>query len=250
MKLIGLTGGIATGKSTVSSYLASQGIPVVDADLVARDVVRPGQPAHRAIVKAFGPTVLTPTGEIDRPKLGELVFADSAKRKQLNAATHPFIRAEMFMAVLRAFLRGEKACVLDAPLLFEAGLHKWVHSVIVVYCPDEVQKERLIRRDGLTDQQAQSRIDSQMPMERKRSLAHIVIDNSGTLEATRAAVDGALKKLVPGRLRTMVIWAVLALPAAFLYGIMVALKGWQAFRARVGGFGRITDSASKRPHYE
>ncbi|KAJ3299430.1 hypothetical protein HK104_008936 [Borealophlyctis nickersoniae] len=222
MKLIGLTGGIATGKSTVSSYLASQGIPVVDADLVARDVVRPGQPAHRAIVKAFGPTLLTPTGEIDRPKLGELVFADSAKRKQLNAATHPFIRAEMFMAVLRAFLRGEKACVLDAPLLFEAGLHN----------PDEVQKERLIRRDGLTEQQAQSRIDSQMPMERKRSLAHIVIDNSGTLEATRAAVDGALKKLVPGRLRTMVIWAVLALPAAFLYGIMVALKGWQAFRAR------------------
>lgn len=131
MKLIGLTGGIATGKSTVSNSLSP--IPVVDADLVARQVVQPHEPAYYAVISTFGSDVLTPSGEIDRAKLGTIVFNDTQARKKLNGATHPMIRLEMLRQMLWWFLKGERMVVLDTPLLYEAGLYKWVNKVMVVY---------------------------------------------------------------------------------------------------------------------
>ena len=131
--MIGLTGGIATGKSTVSALLRAHNVPVVDADVLARKVVEPGTPALTAIVRAFGPEVLIPDGTLDRPKLGRIVFADEAKRKQLNAIVHPAVRRAMFWSILRCWWRGERVCILDVPLLIEGGLWKWVGKVVVVY---------------------------------------------------------------------------------------------------------------------
>ena len=131
--VIGLTGGIATGKSTVSSLLRAHHVPIVDADVLARKVVEPGTPALAAIVRAFGPDILLPDGTLDRPKLGRIVFADEGARRKLNGIVHPAVRREMFWSVLRHWWRGERMCVLDVPLLIEGGLWKWVGKVVVVY---------------------------------------------------------------------------------------------------------------------
>lgn len=133
MKFVGLTGGIASGKSTVSRILENNGIPIIDADLIAREVVLPGRPAYQLIVKRFGSDVLLPDGNIDRPKLGSIVFADEEKRKILNQCTHPYIRMEILRLFIYYWLTGEKVVVLDAPLLIEGGLDKFVNVVIVVY---------------------------------------------------------------------------------------------------------------------
>lgn len=131
--VVGLTGGIATGKSTVSTLLKSYNIPVIDADVIARDVVLPGTPALAKIAKTFGQDVLRPDGYLDRPKLGSIVFSDESKRKQLNAIVHPAVRWKMFTEVLRYWWKGEKMCVLDIPLLVESALWKFVGVVVVVY---------------------------------------------------------------------------------------------------------------------
>ncbi|THH01649.1 hypothetical protein EW026_g1084 [Hermanssonia centrifuga] len=132
-QVVGLTGGIATGKSTVSAQLKSFGLPVVDADLIAREVVEPGTPALARIVKHFGEDILLPSGYLNRPKLGSIVFNDEAKRKVLNGIVHPAVRKAMFWAVIRNWLKGHKLCILDVPLLVEGGLWKWVGKVVVVY---------------------------------------------------------------------------------------------------------------------
>ena len=131
--VIGLTGGIATGKSTVSTLLKASNIPVVDADLIARQVVEPGTTALARIEATFGNQVLFPDGTLDRKKLGSIIFADESKRKKLNAIVHPAIRRTMLWQVLGYWIRGYKYCVVDVPLLIEGGLWKWVGSVVVVY---------------------------------------------------------------------------------------------------------------------
>jgi dephospho-CoA kinase len=131
--VIGLTGGIATGKSTVSKQLKSFGIPVVDADVIARQVVEPGTPALAQIVKHFGQDVLLPDGSLDRPKLGAVVFSDEAQRKALNGIVHPAVWRAIFWEVVTHWLKGKKFCVLDVPLLIEGGMYKWVADVVVVY---------------------------------------------------------------------------------------------------------------------
>lgn len=128
-----MTGGIATGKSTVSSLLASHGIPIIDADVLAREVVAPGTRGLRRIVSVFGREVLRPDGTLDRPKLGEVIFNDEAKRKRLNAIIHPAVRRAMIWRVVKCWLRGERMCVLDVPLLIEVGLWKWMAWVVIVY---------------------------------------------------------------------------------------------------------------------
>ncbi|KZP18320.1 dephospho-CoA kinase [Athelia psychrophila] len=134
MLVIGLTGGIATGKSSVSSLLAAHSIPVVDADLLAREVVAPGTPGLRAIARAFGAeNVLLPSGELDRKALGAIIFADAQKRKVLNGIVHPAVRRALLWGVVRAWLRGERVCVLDVPLLIEGPMWKLVSKVVVVY---------------------------------------------------------------------------------------------------------------------
>lgn len=131
--VVGLTGGIGTGKSTVSKQLRSFGLPVVDADVIAREVVAPGTPALAQIVAHFGEGVLQPDGALDRPRLGAIVFGDEAQRRALNRIVHPAVWRAIFWAVVGHWVRGKKICVLDVPLLIEGGLYKWVADVVVVY---------------------------------------------------------------------------------------------------------------------
>ncbi|KAI0035049.1 CoaE-domain-containing protein, partial [Vararia minispora EC-137] len=193
--VIGLTGGIATGKSTVSSILAARGLPIIDADVLAREVVQPGTRAHRAIVREFGTGVLLPDGSLDRPKLGAVVFNDERKRRALNAIVHPAVRYGMLWAVIKCWMRGERVCVLDVPLLIEAGFWRWVGKIVVVYCSAEIQMQRLQQRDGSPREAAQARIQAQMPIADKLEYADAVIDNSGGRSELETQVDGFVRKL-------------------------------------------------------
>ena len=130
--VVGLTGGIATGKSTASKLLKAKKLPVEDADLVAREVVMPGTPALAKIVKRFGPSVLLPDGSLDRKKLGNIIFNDPARRRELNSIVHPAVRRALLWGILMHWFSGEKICIVDVPLLIESGLSKWVGKVVVV----------------------------------------------------------------------------------------------------------------------
>ena len=180
MRVIGLTGGIASGKSTAAKILAGLGAAVIDADQLARDVVRPGEPAYQAIVEAFGNGVLNDDGAINRTALGNIVFADPAARSRLEAITHPAIaqRAKELLTELRC--RKTPLAIYMAPLLIEAGVTDRVDEIWVVYVNRETQVRRLMQRDGLSEAAALQRVASQMPMEEKRQRARIVIDNNGT----------------------------------------------------------------------
>ncbi|WP_284641100.1 dephospho-CoA kinase [Paenibacillus silviterrae] len=192
---IGLTGGIACGKSTVASLLVQRGAFLVDADRIAREVVEPGSPVLSRVVERFGPDILLEDGSLHRKKLGEIIFENPAAREDLNGILHPPIRAMMReqMASLEA-QHPDKLVVVDIPLLFESKLQHMVSEVMVVYVPREVQQERLMARDGITREQAEKRIAAQMPIEEKKQLADIVIDNSGTLIETEKQVDRFLKE--------------------------------------------------------
>jgi dephospho-CoA kinase len=184
MRIIGLTGGIASGKNSVARIMESLGAVVIDADLLAREAVVPGEDAYRSIVREFGDAALNPDRTINRKALGRIVFADPAARKKLESITHPAIArlAEQRLADLRE--DGVPVAVYMAPLLIEAGVTSRVDEVWVVYADRETQLERLIRRDGISREEALQRIEAQMPMEEKRKLAKVVIDNSGTPEET------------------------------------------------------------------
>jgi dephospho-CoA kinase len=187
--LVGLTGSIATGKSTVSRMFAHLGARVIDADLLAREVVMPGQPAYARIVEEFGPQVVQEDGSLDRKALGAVVFADVAKRKRLEEITHPAIglRQQRILSVLdeEAF---EDVVIWDVALLFEGGGVAKMDRVVVVYADPETERQRLMERDGLSEADARARIASQMPIAEKAKLADHVIDNSGTREETERQV--------------------------------------------------------------
>jgi dephospho-CoA kinase len=191
---IGLTGGIACGKSTVANLLVRRGALLIDADQIAREVVLPGSPALGQIVQRFGQAVLQEDGSLYRKKLGEIIFADQAARRELEAIVHPVIRQRM-REQLSAFEQADpdKLVVVDIPLLYESKLESMVDDVLVVYVPRDIQLERLMTRDGLTIEQAEGRLAAQMPIEEKRALADFVIDNSGTLEQTEREVDAFWK---------------------------------------------------------
>lgn len=192
--LIGLTGGIASGKSSVAQILEGVGIPVVDADEVCRAVQVPGTFLFSQIVEAFGPEVLNAAGELDRMALGKKVFQDPEALDRLNQLTHPVIWAEMQQRV-GDLLRGHGVVVAMVPLLLENGRQDWVDEVWVVSVPPDLQKARLMARNALTEAEAMARIQSQMPLEEKLARATRVVDNSGTLEQTRAQVEGYLQQL-------------------------------------------------------
>lgn len=196
MFLVGLTGGIATGKSTVSSMMKDMGVPVVDADLIARQIVEPGKRAWKKIREVFGDEVFLDSGEIDRTKLGAIVFSDAQKRRALNKITHPDIYSEIRGQVLKHLLRGEQFVVLDLPLLYESNkVSNYLYKTIVVSCDDEMQLERLLDRNQYTEKEAIARIEAQMPLERKCLLADIIIENSGSIAETRKQVEGIIKLL-------------------------------------------------------
>ncbi|KAF8522204.1 dephospho-CoA kinase-domain-containing protein [Hysterangium stoloniferum] len=195
MPIIGLTGGIATGKSTVSSLLKSYGIPVIDADVLAREVVTPGTNGLKKIIAEFGREVLLTDGSLNRARLGEVIFNDEAKRKKLNRIIHPAVQRAMLWNVFKLWLRGERLCVLDVPLLIEAGLWKWMGWIVVVYCSSQVQLTRLMERDGSTESAASSRLNAQMPISQKLAYADYVLDNSGTIKDSEIQVGSLVKRL-------------------------------------------------------
>lgn len=180
--VIGLTGSIASGKSTVSQMFIEMDIPVVDADQISREVVEPGEPAYQKIIDAFGKEILQDDGAIERKKLGKIIFSSEEKRKLLNNIVHPEVRKEMVRRRESFKEKNYPAVVLDIPLLYESNLGDYVERTLVVYVDEETQLTRLMERDGSTREDAQERIDAQISVRKKAEMADAVIDNTGTIE--------------------------------------------------------------------
>ncbi|WP_332689754.1 dephospho-CoA kinase [Halalkalibacter lacteus] len=191
---IGLTGGIASGKSTVSKMIQSKGIPVIDADKIAREVVEPGTKALRAIIDHFGEDVVNQDGTLARKKLGSIIFEHPKEREVLNQIVHPAVRNRMNELKTQLLDEGARTIVYDIPLLFESNLFHLVEKVLLVYVDEEIQLSRLIERDQAGIEDAKQRIASQMLLRDKRSKADAVIDNSFTLEETKKQLDSILNK--------------------------------------------------------
>ncbi|KAM2001237.1 hypothetical protein ACFX16_008453 [Malus domestica] len=185
MRIVGLTGGIASGKSTVSNLFKEHSIPVVDADLVARDVLKKGTGGWEKVVSAFGEDILQLDGEVDRPKLGQIVFSNPEMRQLLNRLLAPYISSGIFWEILKLWMKGCKVIVLDVPLLFEAKMDKWTKPIIVVWVDPETQLRRLMSRDRTSEDDAGNRINAQMSLDLKRTKADIVVDNTGSLDDLR-----------------------------------------------------------------
>jgi dephospho-CoA kinase len=194
--IIGLTGGIASGKSTVSAMFVRKGAALVDADVIAREVMLPGHPVLAAAVQAFGERILQPDGSLDRAVLGEIVFRDPEALKTLNSLTHPAIRRQIKDRMYTLEQEDpQRLVIVDIPLLYESELDSLFDQIIVVYVPRRVQLARLMERSGMKLEQAEDRLRSQMDIELKRRKASHVIDNSGNLEATERQVAGLWDKL-------------------------------------------------------
>ena len=195
MLRVGLTGGIASGKSTVSAMLRDRSIPVLAADPLGHKLMEPGQSAYDEVVREFGTGILSEDGKVDRGKLGTIVFADAAKRARLNWILHPKI-----MEAIRQWFKsldhpaGPEFAVMEAALIYEANVQRDVNRVVVCWCTPEQQLERLLVR-GLAEEQARRRIGAQMPVDEKKKLADLVVDCSGTMDETRQQVDGVIEKL-------------------------------------------------------
>ncbi|KAM8706733.1 hypothetical protein ACLKA7_010922 [Drosophila subpalustris] len=188
MFIVAITGGIATGKSTVTKVFERHGIPIIDADKIAREIVEPGQPCWKKIRAVFGDDVLLPTKEINRAVLGRLIFENKELRGKLNQITHPKIHRTIFWRVFKYFMSGHAYIVLDLPLLFETGiLMDFIYKIITVSCDSDKQMERLLKRNELSEPEARNRVESQMPLDRKCEKSHFVIDNNGIIEETEAA---------------------------------------------------------------
>jgi dephospho-CoA kinase len=205
-RVVGLTGGIGTGKSTVARLLAALGARVIDADAIVHELQAPGTPLLAKIAEAFGPEMLRPDGALDRERLGKLVFSDPAARRRLNELVHPAVGMEMLRRLEAARAAGVPLVVLDIPLLLEGRARAGepgrartasdlVSEVIVVYAPESAQIERQVARDGATREHAAERVAAQLSIEEKRKLADHVIDNSGSLEATERQVRELYAKL-------------------------------------------------------
>lgn len=196
MLRVGLTGSIAVGKSFVLSVLSELGCHVIDADLIAREMVEPETPGLAAVVSAFGPDILTEKGTLDREKLATVIFADESKRAQLNSILHPFIMAAQDKR-LRAFEANDPSgiAIVDAALMIESGGYKRFDKLIVVHCRPEIQLQRLMRRNDLTAAAAAQRIAAQMPQEEKKRHADYLIDTSGEFRETRRQIEEVYRAL-------------------------------------------------------
>lgn len=210
MLVIGLTGGIATGKSTVSKEFSLQGIPIVDADVIAREVVEPGKKAYTQVVEAFGtqvPDLLDDSGKLNRPALGKAVFGNSDRLKVLNKIIHGAVKREIARQLFWSYISGTNMVVLDVPLLFEAGLHHICGATISVSTSNYTQLKRLLARNPeLSEEDANKRILSQLSMEVRNSKADKVIDNNGTLEELKNNTRAVVEELRPSRFWTVLDW--------------------------------------------
>jgi dephospho-CoA kinase len=198
VRVLGLTGGIASGKSTFAAEVRAREVPVVDADALAREAVAPGAPALAEIALAFGPGMLRPDGALDRPRLGALVFRDPEARRRLEAITHPAVRAATALEIGRLAAAGQPLALYDVPLLYEVGLEATLDAVIVVWIPRAAQLDRLHRRDGLGLAEAEARLAAQLPLDEKAARADLVVDNSGPLSALPGKADRLLADLRAG----------------------------------------------------
>ena len=195
MRMFGLTGGIASGKSTVAARFRARGLPVLDADRIAREVVEPGTSGLSAIVEAFGAGVLAPDGSLDRKVLAAVVFADPAQRRRLDALVHPRIAARTAQLAAELEARGERLACYEAALLVENGLAEAFRPLVVVALPEAQQLERARLRDGSTEAEARARLASQRPLADKLALADVVIDTSGTRDEVDERADRALDEV-------------------------------------------------------
>lgn len=196
MKIVGLTGSIATGKSVVAKMFAELGVKIVDSDAIAKDIVRNGKPAYNEILEHFGSDVLAPDGEIDREKLGKIIFEDETKRQILNEITHPRVFEIMRTEINIYASQGVAVAMCDVPLLIESGAQNWLKPIVLVYVDRETQLARLMQRDGCSRERAISRISSQMQIDEKRKFADYIIDNSGSIEDTRRQVEKIYETLI------------------------------------------------------
>jgi len=195
MLVVGLTGGIAAGKSLVASRLEELGIPVIDADQSARRVVEPGAPGLAAVVQAFGRQILDKSGALNRAALGERVFADAQARKQLEAILHPLIALDVMSRLAKLQELGHSLAVVDAALMVETGSYKNYPLLLVVHADDALRIERIVERDGLSVEQAQERLQAQAPQAKKMDLADVLINNNGSIEQTMQEVDRVAEQL-------------------------------------------------------
>ena len=186
--VLGITGGIATGKSSVVQHFIDLGFPVVDADIIARHLLDQNEQAYNEVVKVFGSEILQENGEINRQSLGALVFNYPDKLKQLDELMAPFLQ-ESILAAIKQASQNQKLVIVDVPLMYEKGYDEWMDQVAVVYCTPEQQIKRLMQRNQLTEKEAKQRIDSQLPIEMKKLLAEVVFDNSNDLTQTIQQVD-------------------------------------------------------------
>ncbi|EAV9985905.1 dephospho-CoA kinase [Listeria monocytogenes] len=198
-KTIGLTGSVATGKSTVSNMIQQAGIPLVDADIAARKVVEPGTEGLKEIVAYFGEEILLADGTLNRAKLGEIIFKDKEKREKLNEITHPRVKDYMLEARERFFGAGEELVFFDIPLLFESHLESLVDQIVVVWTTPETELKRLMERNNLTKEDALRRIESQMGIDEKARKADFVIDNNQSLEKTQKQVYTFIERFVKNK---------------------------------------------------
>jgi dephospho-CoA kinase len=195
MLRVGLTGGIACGKTVVRKLLEDRGALTIDADAIVHQLMGAGTDLTRRIADAFGSDVLSADGAVDRIKLGRLVFSDAAQRSKLNALVHPEVIREEKRLLREAEGRGVMVAVVDAALMIEAGTYRDYDRLLVVYCPRAVQLDRLVERDGLSRDEASRRVDAQMPVEDKKPYADFVIDTSGTLAETERQVQEVWERL-------------------------------------------------------
>lgn len=209
--LVGLTGGLASGKSTVAKLLRERGLQVIDADELARVVVEPGRPAWRRIVEEFGEAVLAPPAPgddpassggrpIDRARLAARVFSDEDARRLLNRITHPEIARESAQRIAAASARGDKVVIYEAPLIVENSLYHGMDGLIVVDVPEPLQVERAMRRSGLSREQAEARLRAQASRDQRRAVSSWLIDNSGDLDALRPQVERVYAEMIAGRI--------------------------------------------------
>ena len=195
MRVVGLTGGIGTGKSAVAAILRELGVTVIDADEATRAVQARGTDGLNRLAQEFGSSIITPEGDLDRSRLADIAFKDPDARLRLNAIVHPLVRQWMGERQQEAFERGDELVVMDIPLLFESRGAGAFQTTILVYAPEELQLRRLMELRGMTDEQARQRIAAQMPIEEKRRLATHVIENSGSLEQLRTRVRQILAEI-------------------------------------------------------
>ncbi len=198
MRVVGLTGGIASGKSTFAALLRARGVPVVDADALAKAAVAPGSAALAEIARTFGPDVIGPDGALDRRRMGALVFSDPEARRRLEAITHPAVRLAMAEETRRLADAGHALAFYDTPLLFEVGLDRVLDAVVVVWAPSAVQRARLVARDGLSPEEADARLAAQLPVDEKAARADFVVENAGDPRALEAKADRLLADLRGG----------------------------------------------------